>query len=196
MDEKQIRSIVVFGDIIGFGSFMQRITNPDTEFRPFRREFDKAIKDFKKKTGYFVKRLGDGFMCVVELPVKGPDRQAMAAVDFAWTLSRRISRLIAHKSTPRPDGFRSRMICGYVWRTVGDDNDTDYLGYLVNLCEKMLHTHKGVEFVCHESVRELIGRLAKQRGYIFKKIFNMNAGTEEIYRQDLSLLWTITKRRR
>lgn len=192
MDEKQIRAIVVFGDIIGFGSFTQRITHADSEFRPFIRQFDGVIDEFEERTGYFVKRLGDGFMCVVELASLHPERQAMAVIDAIWILVRQLNTIITTKETPRPEGFRARVVCGYVWKTIRRNNREDYLGYHVNLSEKTLHTNKQVEFICHESVKELIQHLAKTKGYAFKKLANLD-GLEDIYKQDLNLLWTVTK---
>lgn len=196
MDEKQIRAVVVFGDIIGFGSFMQRITYPDSEFRPFIREFDGLINEFERETGYFVKRLGDGFMCVVEIELANEARQAMAVIGAVWKLAKRLSALIATKQTPRPEGFRSRVVCGYVWKTIGENNRADYLGYHVNLSEKMIHASKHVEFICHESIKELIERLARVKGFVFKKLSVTDEAHEEIYRQDMNLLWTLTKRKK
>lgn len=196
IDEHQVRAIIVFGDIEGFGSFTQRITHPDTEFRPFVREFDTLIDKFADETGYFIKRLGDGFMCVVELPATEAGKKAASIIDATWALVDRINRTIARMPSPRPEGFRSRMVCGYVWKTRRENDREDYLGYHVNLAAKIIKRDRGHVFVCHESVKELLSeKQIKESGYKFKKLVPSQEPPPGVYQQDINSLWTMTKRK-
>jgi len=197
MDEKQIRAIVVFGDITGFGGFMQRITHPETEFKPFIKWFDSLIGSFERETGYFLKRLGDGFMCVVELSSHNQSKQAISLIDSTWDLVSKINRSIARMPSPRPDGFRSRMVCGYVWRTERDDNREDYLGYHVNLAAKLIKQDREHIFVCHESVKELLTKKQiHDYGYVFDKLVPGQVPPAGVYQQDINSLWTVKRKGR
>lgn len=195
-NEYQTRAIIVFGDIAGFGSFTQRISYPDEEFRPFIRQFYGVIDDFEKKTKYFIKRLGDGFMCVVELPKKGGREIAERVIGQIWTLNQQINSIISRKQTPRPEGFRSRMACGYIWKTVGENQREDYLGYHVNLCEKLLHVHKQEKIIFCQKFKEILSPDSlTTRNFKMKKMNPFENAPEGIYKEDLNSLWSLTKRK-
>lgn len=194
--EHQTRAIIVFGDIAGFGSFTQRISYPDDEFRPFIRQFYGMIDEFERKTKYFLKRLGDGFMCVVELPKKDGRDTAEEVINRIWNLNFKINTLISRKPTPRPEGFRSRVACGYIWKTVGDNNREDYLGYHVNLCEKILHVHKQETILFCQKFKELLSPDSLTAGgFKMKKMKPVENTPEGIYKEDLNSLWSLTKRK-
>lgn len=192
--EQQIKAMIIFVDIRGFGSFIRRVNYPVTEFLPFWRNWKEAIDKFQDETGYFVKRLGDGLMAVKEMPDRNQSQVAADVIIKTWELANKLDKLISQKYTPRPDGIRIRETIGYVWKVLCRQYGWDYIGDKVNLTEKMVHRYEDELFVCDESVPEMFSKHQKrEHGFKFTKLINSGNALDGIYQKDMSNLYSFKK---
>lgn len=193
-DERLVRAIVVFGDIRGFRGYMRRISHPPTQFRPFWKDWDELVNEFEDRTGYFVKRLGDGFMAVEELEEGQEILPVIELLNNALEIAKKATALINKKPSPRPDGFRIRAVCDYVFKVPSRQFRYDYVGDKVNFTETIMRHFKEKLFICHESVKELLTeKQIRASGFKFKKIKFTNGGTSDMYGPDMYALWELTK---
>lgn len=171
---------------------MQRVAYPDTQLRPFIRRFDDIVDAFEEETGYFLKRLGDGFMCVVEVHGKKPARAKF--LNNLWAVAEKINSLVSNHPSPRPGQFRFRVVCGYVWKILRANKRKDYLGYQVNLCERLLRSNKSDLFVCSEAFKEMMTeKEIVDNKYTFEKLKSFEEPPTGVYREDFNSLWTFSK---
>lgn len=195
--EKLVSAFVAFVDIRGHGSFMRRLSDHQTEFLPFRRDWRKLIDKFEKKTGYFVKRLGDGIMIIKEVDQRIISREAVDFTNNTWMLLMDGKRLIRKKHSPRPDGILLRKSFGSIWKEPCVQFKYDYVADKLNMTEKMIHWNKGVCIVLHESyVDKLNDSLSKKFGYVIKKLErDPNLEDQGPYEPDTKLLYSLVRRK-
>lgn len=194
--EKQVRAIIVFGDIRGFSVWEQSVTRPEIEFKPLMNRWDAMVDRFEADTGFYTKNLGDGYMQVIELSPNGHAcAQAMNTFKKTMDLSMRVQRLIRNSPWPRPAGFRVRVSAGHVWKKQG--NKTDYVGRHVNLTHKLLRVSPEDEFVAHQSFVELMSRKqADQIGAKFLKLEAERRIPDGVLKSDMNALWSLQRFRR
>ncbi len=158
-----VRIIVLFGDLTGFTTFCEAITNETIEFDPFMNEYDRLIDDMESDKGYTIDDTGDGFMCTVELPPKDIDEYVVKVIHDIWTLSKKIESLIENKVTPSPAGFRVAGAAGYVTRKVKKNGRVVLRGKQINLAHNLLDIARVHSFICHSSLKTLISeKVAKE----------------------------------
>lgn len=166
----KIRIIVFFGDITGFTDFCESITNDKIEYDPLMDEFDKLVDKIEEETGYKFDETGDGFMCSVELASRHPGCKAVEMVLKLWDLLKRIEMLFLARREKfiTPDGFRIVGATGYVKKKIKKKGRIVLRGKHINLAHNGLTAARGHGFVCHSSLKNLIGdRLAKKHGITF-----------------------------
>lgn len=194
--EKQVRCIVIFGDIRGFSVWEQSVTRPDTEFLPLLNTFETLLKDFEKKTGNFTKNMGDGYMQIIELKDlnhKDSENIAIKALLSTMDFCTKINKMIKAKPWPRPDGFRVRFTSGHIWKKNG--KVTDYVGRYVNMAHKLLRIHAEKTPVCHQSFLELIGeeRISSEKLEVARLKADRRI-PDGLTRLDATALWEISKK--
>jgi hypothetical protein len=191
-EEKQVRAMIAFVDITGFGSFYDRVENPQIELLPFYRNYQAIVNQFEKNTGTFIKRLGDGFMSICELDED--NKKAMLFLENLWKTMLAIDSLIKNKSTPRPDGVRVRKACGYVWK-INDRDEFDYLSSRIHLTEQMVDIERDIQFIMHESAKEIYGlEDLKKAGFRLTKLDLPERIMKNIrveYRKEMREIWLV-----
>lgn len=192
--QERIHVLAAFGDIRGFGSYTQRITDDQSQIVPFLKKYDEVIAVFEAQHDYFFKHLGDGFLCVSKISGKNGAHTIKFLSDL-WNLLKAIERLIARTKSPRPDGYRIRVAAGHVYQTYRLDGSIDFRGYHINLASKMLQIEKeNHPFVVHESAKQLMSKHEADRAGLSFKLLpppQLRRYPEGIYKEDMSELWTM-----
>lgn len=185
MERKKV--LVAFGDILGFGAWMRRaITTPEEAkelMEAVYSEFERAWGEM----GCYVKFIGDGCMFIQEVSEKKETNLVPAATKFLndlHVLSENVTKIIL-KHFPRPEGFRLRAAMGYVWKR--DTGSPEYIGYVVNLTQRLLEISPKILCVCHESVAEIFAR--KKSHIKFEKLQLITEKPRGIDLEDLDNLW-------
>ncbi len=167
------RVVVAFGDIIGFRTWTRRAMTTPEESRDFIESFYRALEAYSLKTKAYVKFLGDGLMIVWEIE-GGKNGDVARFLIEIYELALSIQNMIV-KHYPRPLGIRFRVCSGYVWKIIMTKKRlgekikcAEYVGYVVNLAEHLLHVSPRVLCVCHESVVETMG--SKKTGLRFEEL--------------------------
>lgn len=170
---EKVRIMVAFGDISGFTSFCESVTNDEVEYDPFMEEFDQLIDTFARETGYQLTDTGDGFMCTIDLPTGHACTTAIKALIDLWRLLKRLEDLVRRKKEdpPAPDGVRIVGAAGYVKRKIRDGGHVSYRGRHINKAHNALNRARGKGLVCENSLKVLIGeQQAKKHGLKFTKL--------------------------
>jgi class 3 adenylate cyclase len=173
---KRVRAIVAFGDITAFSEWTRRGSNSPEGFRSFMVQLYREFIRFRNGNGYFVKLLGDGFMAVREITPRELKKEVLAFLEHCLTLESAI-RKIENKIFPKPGSFRITVVVGHVWKIVAsrpgqeNSNQTDYLGYTVNLAARLLEIDRREGILCHESVRKILcANCWEEAGLALKRI--------------------------
>lgn len=177
---ERVRVLVCYGDILGFSEWIKRPANAPEEVESLMHGVYEEFEKFATDSKGFAKYLGDGIMIVIEL---GPKNNSCLAVDFmrkSCLFVDSINKLI-HSHWPRPHGFRLRMVAGYVYKkSLGCQNcmvkltggqrgqSAEFIGYPINLAQRILYVQPNITLLCHESVKQLIGK--KRHDLILQKI--------------------------
>lgn len=194
--EKQVRAIIVFGDIRGFSIWEQGVTQPEIEFKPLMNQFDQMVAELRTKTGHFTKTLGDGFMQVIELPSRGHAcRVAQFTLQTHIRFALSVRRVIESSPWPRPEGFRVRFSAGHVWKK--DGGELDFVGRYVNMTHKLLRVAPEMKFVAHQSFIELMSRSqVRACGARFSKLQPDRRTPDGILKADMNALWKLDRVRK
>lgn len=193
--EKQVRAIIVFGDIRGFSVWEQSVTRPEIEFQPLMNRFDAMVDEFEAKTGYFTKNLGDGYMQVIELPSGHACATALRVLYRTVVFATKVSQTIKRSPWPRPEGFRVRFAAGHVWKK--DGNKRDYVGRHINLTHKLLRVAPETEFLAHQSFTELMSKKqTDEAGVKFLKTEGDRRTPDGILKADMKVLWSLQRFRK
>lgn len=185
-----VRILVAVGDITSFGSWFAKITDINTELKPFFIQFDRLIDKLSLRDSLFFKDVGDGFMVIEELNEEHACKKTISLLRKMAQFKKEVNRLIELTPYPRPEGFRIRLACGHAWkRQIGQR--VDYLGRHVNLAFKLLRVHRDKPIVIHESVYALMSPKQKtDNGFNFLKLPLPLEAFEDIYREDVKNLWS------
>lgn len=186
---RNIRAVVAFGDMIGSSTWFQRVNNQGLEYRILMDKMDDAISNLKKSENYFLKRLGDGYMIILNLD-HASSLQVSEFLLVIWEFKNKMTQWIKEHPNPRPEGFRVRVSCGYMEEKLHLDKDTDYRGYHIGMTAKLLRVDKSIPFICHASIKEILFPIhIKKFGFKFTKITKPKTALEGIFEADMKELW-------
>jgi len=156
------RVIVAFGDILGFGSWTRRAVNTPEESHELIDQIYDEFENHAEVCGCHIKFLGDGIMSLREMDEnKTRDDNLKMIINFvadAYVLASKVQKIITGYY-PRPEGFRLRITMGYVWKRQIKSTKRhapEYIGYIVNLAQRLLEVSPTTLCVCHESVMEVL----------------------------------------
>lgn len=187
---RNIRAAIAFGDIIGSSTWLQRVNNQGLEYRSLMDRFDDAVYELAKKDTCYVKKLGDGFMKILNID----HASSLEISDFLillWNFNKKIQGWINEHPNPRPDGFRIRMACGYIEEKLHTDNSIDYRGYHLALTSKLLRVEKNIPFITHASVKEILTNShIKRFKFKFEKLRKPKLSLDGIFEKDMEELWS------
>lgn len=186
---------VTFGDIRGFRTWIRRgINSPDVR-DPFILCFYSKIKSFTKKHAItYTKYLGDGFLIVKELPLKGNRVHVILAhMQALRELNHTIQKMIRRCSFTPPHGFRLRMAVGYVSKfVVSDPNDntrdiSEFVGYIVNYTQNLLSIAPEIQIMFSQTSVDLLGETKRKiKLHRFKAKVRRSPGVDS---EDIERLW-------
>lgn len=192
MERKRI--IAAFGDIRGFRKWTLRALNSPEISERFIEEVYGHFEHFTQDTTSYVKYLGDGLLIIREL---GNGKISKIAKQFLYEvhdLTKNIEGSI-QGTWPRPDGFRVRVACGYVWKRQTrkrydgrNFRHPEYIGYAVNMAQALLYVYPETPNICHESIIELIG--TKKNGMVFEQLPPPKERRHGVDPQDFNGLWS------
>ncbi len=91
----RVKVLVAFGDVTGFGAWTRRGSNSQEEVKYFMVELYKQFIRFRNGNGYFMKLMGDGFLCVTEIGKGNGKRQTSEFLSHAVELK---SAILYHES--------------------------------------------------------------------------------------------------
>lgn len=187
--------LVAFGDISDFASWTRRGSNSPEEFKSFMVQVYREFIRFRNGSGYFVKLIGDGLMAIKELAPKYSISDATSLLCHSYELTTSIEKIIEGTEYPRPNGFRIRIVAGYVWKLTATHTknekrkQTDYLGYSINLAARLLEVERKVPCLCHQSVKEILNGFKKPI-IKFGKVKRPPICPRGIDAEDLEALWS------
>ncbi|MCG3205525.1 MAG: hypothetical protein KCHDKBKB_02247 [Elusimicrobia bacterium] len=192
----RVKILVAFGDISGFGAWTRRGSNSPEEFKDFMVHLYKEFIRFRNGNGYFVKLMGDGFMCITEIGKGDAKSRTLEFLNHAMDLEFAI-QTITRKTFPAPGSFRIRIAAGHVWKMVAsrpgqETAQTDYLGYAINLAARLLEIDRESSVLCHESVRRILnGAIRNRTEFGFKPLHIRIRCPRGVDPEDIRTLWKV-----
>lgn len=187
------RVVVMFADIRGSSRWMRRMAEDEASRHTFMMAYDREVLHYKARTGStFYKRIGDGRMIVHELD-KNAKETAFNVLLEGLGLVKRVERMIASQPSPRPNGFRVRLMSGMVINEVYPDGETDWVGYVPNTTFKLLSVQPDVPILVQETFKDLIpARALRKRGLSFTHV-KARRCPDGVDQEDADALYTISK---
>lgn len=161
---------------------------------PFIKSFYDGIGVFVNKNDCYVKYLGDGLMILQEISFKDSIGPATFLKSIRY-FTKKMKKIVAECPWPPPQGFRTRVVVGHVDKIeVIDPLDhkrriPEYVGYAINLAQRLLEIQPGTPLVCHESVLQILGE--KKKEFRFKKLDGISERPRGINTADIAGLWNI-----
>ncbi len=191
----RVKVLVAFGDITGFGAWTRRGSNSPEEFKDFMVQLYKEFIRFRNGNGYFMKLMGDGFLCITEIGKGNAKKQTLEFLNHAIELDSSI-RQIMNRTFPSPDSFRIRIAAGHVWKMVASRPgqaaaQTDYLGYAVNLAARLLEIDRESAILCHESVKKILNGEASKNGFTLEPAQLRGWCPRGVDPEDIRTLWKV-----
>lgn len=192
----RVKVLVAFGDVTGFGAWTRRGSNSPEEFKDFMVHLYKEFIRFRNGNGYFVKLMGDGFMCITEIDKASAKKRTLDFMEHVLELESAIHR-ITRNTFPAPGSFRIRIAAGHVWKMVASRPEqtlaqTDYLGYAVNLAARLLEIDRESAILCHESVKKILnGALHGNARFGFKPARIRGRCPRGVDPEDIRTLWKV-----
>ncbi len=157
MERKRV--LVAFGDILGFGGWMIRASNTPEVTHKLIEDVYVQFEKFAATAKCHAKFLGDGLMLVKEMSNGHNCRMTREFLIDAYKFAFNVNKIIT-ASYPHPDGFRLRIASGHVWKRSSVTSDrrrnNEYVGYSINLAQRLLEVSPQTLAVCHESIVEII----------------------------------------
>lgn len=186
--------ICAFGDILGFGIWSRRAANTPEIRDPFIKKFYEEIDAFVKRNNFYVKYLGDGLMILHEIPISGNSDVEKFLLEIK-RFTKQMNSIIKKCAWPSPEGFRTRVVIGHVDKiTVTDPSDRsrnigEYVGYSINLAQRLLEVRPNIPLICHESVLKVLNQ--KRFHMKFKKIAGLIDRKRGVDVEDIATLWMV-----
>lgn len=188
--------IVAFGDILGFGTWRRRAATQPEISGPFLEKFYGEIQKFNRENpAFYLKYLGDGLMLIMELPDGENSKRCAEIIELLGILNAKLVKIVRSCPFPSPEGFRMRMACGHVDKImVVDPLDKhreipEFVGYSINLAQRLLEISPSIPFVCHESIMNVLGK--KKRKFTFRKLVHTPERPRGIDQEDINGLWIV-----
>lgn len=154
--------VLASGDIRGFGTWTYRASNSLEIQAPFIREFYRAMQQFVlARPHLYFKYLGDGMMIGQEMsPSERRNGPLVRFIQDIQELTQKMLTVVSDCEWPAPDGFRMRIMAGYVHKImVLDPNDPkrkrlvpEYVGYLANTVARLQEVSPATTCLIHENV--------------------------------------------
>lgn len=192
MERKRI--IAAFGDIRGFRKWILRANNSPENAGDLMEAIYLLFEDFTRRSGAYVKFMGDGFLAIIELRTGHNCGVARELLGDMHQLTADVVNLMK-PVYPRPDGFRVRVAAGHVWKRMTLKKlhgkilrHPEYIGYAVNMAQSLLYVYPEIECICHESIIELIG--PKKHGLLFTRLAPPKERRHGVDPQDFEGLWS------
>lgn len=156
----EAQAIVIFGDISGFTNWTRRNPHHNQSIKKLLDDFSQLVVGLCKQRGYWAKLMGDGVMLIKEVGHMDP-KDVGSILKEIQQFCLNVRYLIASLPYPRPQGFRCRIVAGPVikWHVKGErceSSFTEYVGYVCNLCSRLLYVYRDESCIAHESVKELM----------------------------------------
>ncbi len=190
MERRKI--LVAFGDILGFGTWTRRALTTPEDSKDLIDKIYYEFENYSNLSGCYVKFLGDGIMSIREIRQKRSDSNAGITLKFIHdinALSEKIRWLIKCHF-PRPDGFRVRATAGHAWRIpLKHHKPPEYVGYIVNLAQRLLEISPQTPFICHESIKEILGN--KKTDLKLDRFVRQKEKPRGVDIEDLDQLWSL-----
>lgn len=192
----RVKVVVAFGDVTGFGAWTRRGSNSPEEFKDFMIHLYKEFIRFRNGNGYFVKLMGDGFMCITEIDDRNAKTRTLEFLNHAVALEAAIQDIVK-KTFPAPGSFRIRIAAGHVWKMVATRRgqgtaQTDYLGYPINLAARLLEISRETAILCHESVRKILNGTSRSDAEFGSKPVRIRSRCPRgVDPEDIRTLWKI-----
>ena len=192
----RVKVLVAFGDVTGFGAWTRRGSNSPEEFKDFMVNLYKEFIRYRNGNGYFVKLMGDGFMCITEINKGSAQNKALEFMRHALDLESAI-RSITKNTFPAPGSFRIRIAAGHVWKMVASrpgqgTAQIDYLGYAINLAARLLEIDRESSILCHESIRKILnGAIRNDMEFCFKLAHIRSRCPRGVDPEDIRILWKV-----
>ncbi len=188
--------IVAFGDILGFGTWRRRAATQPEISGPFLQKFYDEIQAFNKNFPHFyLKYLGDGLMLIMELSAGENSKRCAEVIGQIGLLNARLLKAVRECPFPAPEGFRMRMAAGHVDKImVVDPLDRhrevpEFVGYSINLAQRLLEISPSTPFLCHESVLNVLGN--KKKNFKVRKLESPTEKPRGIDSEDINGLWIV-----
>ncbi len=163
--------VLASGDLRGFGTWTYRATNSMEIQEPFIESFYEIMQRFvREKPHIYFKYMGDGMMIGQEMsPSERRNGTMVRFIRDVQELTRDMLALILGSEFP-PDGFRMRIMGGYVHKVmVVDPNDParkraipEYVGYLANTVSRLQEVSPMTPCLIHENVVNPLGAKANE----------------------------------
>lgn len=192
------RVISIYGDINGFSAWLRISEYSPKEFQKAILPFYNAFSIFKK---HFVKINADGFLCVIEIPNGNVSRVAIDILKTSFTLVRAIKEIISHMNYPSPEGFRLRISTGKAFELLAYDQRRrngkriEYIGYCLNLAERMTRVNKGEPVVACARFKQLLSdEQAEKEKLVFDHLTLDTEITSGIFPEDAKALYSVCYR--
>lgn len=186
---RNIRVAVAFGDMRGSNVWLQRVNNQGLEYRTLMDKIDERISELKSTSKHFVKRMGDGFLIILNMD----HASSLEVAEFLmvlWDFKERAVQWIKDHPNPRPGGFRIRAACGYVEEKLHGKDEIDYRGYHIGMASKLLRVDKRISFICHQSIKEILTpHHVKSFGFVFKKMRKPRLKIDGVFEADMKELF-------
>ncbi len=189
---------VAFGDIVGFGVWRRRAATTNEISVPFIQKFYGHIEEFvlRQHTLNHIKYLGDGLMVICEIPETSEAAEHLAAfIMDLGKLNSKLRKAVHECPYPAPDGFRMRLVCGHVDKlSVVDPTDTkrkvpEFIGYDVNLAQRLLEVAPTTPFICHESAVKILKK--KTNGFRLRRLVDTPERPRGVDSEDIEGLWVV-----
>lgn len=203
------RVLVATGDIRGFGRWIKRAGTSVEEQWDLISKLYARVLNIAHDKGYYAKMLGDGFLIVRELDATNNWEDVLKDLKTLSCLTKNILKDIAGLPSPRPDGFRIRVVVGHAWKIVARTcpnnrlckNQLDFIGYPINLSSRLLRIAPSIPCICHESAKEIVGNRheiigsRKNEGFRieFKRLDDPKVREIGVDPEDLQELWSFGK---
>jgi len=162
--KKNFNILCAFLDTNSFGFWYRRADqrNRNDFIHKMREEF----KRFQRETHYFFKVYGDGFLTIHKIK-KNAKQEARDFMISMWECRKRLASIIEQHSYPRPDGVR---VCVAYGDAQFERNPDDWYSDMINLDSKILLIPGKIDFIVHQSARELFPKDLKRGPLQFVKL--------------------------
>lgn len=192
MERKRV--LVSFGDILGFTPWIKRPSSAPEDVASLMTAIYDEFESFAVSSGGVVKYIGDSVMVILEMKAGHSCSVTLNFMRKSFSFAERVEAIIK-TCWPRPTGFRLRMAAGYVYKhnimtsldgKVG--HSAEYIGYPVNLAQRLLYVQPSTLCICHESVKQILGK--KKHGLRLDPIKLPTENPRGIDSEDLTGLWS------